>query len=234
MGMASVIVLALDTPDLAEARALAVATRDTVGLVKVGLELFSAHGPEAVRALRADGHQVMLDLKLHDIPATIGRTVASLAPLGAELLTVHAGGGAAMLAAAVEAAGPTRIAAVTVLTSLGPEDLAALGLDDAAGAAVRLTRLALESGCQAVICSPQEVARLRTLAGPAVTIICPGVRPAAHVLGSDDQARVATPQAALAAGADLLVVGRPITQAPDPAAAAAAIDAEIRTAEASW
>jgi len=246
-GSGSAIVLALDTPDLAEARALAAVTSASVGLVKVGLELFGAHGPDAVRALRADGHRVMLDLKLHDIPATVGRAVATLAPLGAALLTVHASGGTAMLTAAVQAAdaagttgttgttgteGP-RIAAVTVLTSLGPDDLAALGAGDAASAATRLTRLALEAGCQALVCSPLEVARLRTLAGPAVTIICPGVRPAASLIRADDQARVATPAAALAAGADLLVVGRPITQAPDPAAAAAAVAAETRTVEAA-
>ncbi|HEX9343742.1 MAG TPA: orotidine-5'-phosphate decarboxylase [Actinomycetota bacterium] len=238
-GSGSAIVLALDTPDLAEARALAAATSGSVGLVKVGLELFGAHGPDAVRTLRADGHRVMLDLKLHDIPATVGRAVAALVPLGAELLTVHAGGGTAMLTAAVQAAraagpGPgPRIAAVTVLTSLGPDDLAALGAGDATRAATRLTRLALEAGCQALVCSPLEVARLRALTGPDVTIICPGVRPAAPQPDSDDQARVATPAAALAAGADLLVVGRPITRAPDPAAAAATIAAETQTAGAA-
>jgi orotidine-5'-phosphate decarboxylase len=229
------IVLALDLPDLAEARALAAATSASIGLVKVGLELFGAHGPDAVRALRADGHRVMLDLKLHDIPATVGRAVAALAPLGADLLTVHASGGTAMLTAAVQAAGaiPTApaIAAVAILTSLGPDDLAALGIGGAASsAAARLARLALDAGCQALVCSPLEAARLRALAGPDVTLICPGVRPGMHQPGADDQARIAAPAATLAAGADLLVVGRPITRAPDPAAAAAAIAAETRTA----
>ena len=222
----SPIVLALDTPDLEEARAWAAAVGSSVGMVKVGLQLFGAHGPAAVGALVADGHRVMLDLKLHDIPATVGRAVAALGPLGAELLTVHAAGGAAMLRAALDAAGDrARVAAVTVLTSLDAGDLAALGLGDPGDASERMARLALEAGCSALVCSPREVARLRALAGPGVVLVCPGVRPGAEVEG-DDQARVATPAAALAAGADLLVVGRPITRAPDLAAAAGAITAE--------
>ncbi len=238
MQQRSPIVLALDTPDLGEARAWAAAAGDSIGMVKVGLELFGAHGPPAVRALRGDGHRVMLDLKLHDIPATVGRAVAALAPLRVELLTVHAGGGRAMLRAALDAAaGRTRVAAVTVLTSLGQGDLDALGLGPALGAAERLASLALAAGCPALVCSPLEVARLRSLAGREVTLVCPGVRPAAgsrrgaRELGAggeagDDQARVAAPAAALAAGADLLVVGRPITRAPDPAAAAREVNAE--------
>jgi len=226
-------VLALDTPDLGEARAWAAAAGPAVGMVKVGLELFGAHGPQAVRVLRADGHRVVLDLKLHDIPATVGRTVAALAPLGVELLTVHASGGGAMLRAALQAAsGRTRVTAVTVLTSLRPGDLGALGLGEAGAATERLARVALEAGCPALVCSPLEVARVRALAGPGVLLVCPGVRPATagHRSGDDgsgdDQARVAAPAAALAAGADLLVVGRPITTARDPAAAAGAIGAE--------
>jgi orotidine-5'-phosphate decarboxylase len=260
----SPIVLALDTPDLDEARAWAAAAGSAIGLVKVGLELFGAHGPAAVRALRADGHRVMLDLKLHDIPATVGRAVAALDPLGAELLTVHAAGGGAMLEAALAAAsGASRITAVTVLTSLDGDDLAAIGLGQPDAATERLARLALDAGCRALVCSPLEVARARALAGPDVILVCPGVRPvdaggsrgaaerragrAAGPAGPaaaepsagaagpgavpaspgvDDQARVATPGEALAAGADLLVVGRPITRAADPAAAAGAISAE--------
>jgi orotidine-5'-phosphate decarboxylase len=221
----SPIVLALDTPDLDEARAWAAAAGPAVGMVKVGLELFGAHGPAAVRALRADGHRIMLDLKLHDIPATVGRAVAALDPLGAELLTVHAAGGAAMLRAALEGSGGrTVIAAVTVLTSLDGDDLAEIGLAEPAAAVERLARLALDAGCRALVCSPLEAARLRALAGPAVTLVCPGVRP--EEAGADDQARVATPRAALAAGADLLVVGRSITRAADPAAAAGTICAQ--------
>jgi len=237
----SPIVLALDTPDLGEARVWAAAAGGSIGMVKVGLELFGAQGPEAVRALRGDGHRVMLDVKLHDIPATVGRAVAALAPLGAELLTVHAMGGRAMLGAALEAAaGRTRVTAVTVLTSLDQADLDALGLGRALSAAERLASLALAAGCQALVCSPLEVASLRALAGPGVTLVCPGVRPGTPAptvegtrqsrrdvpAGRDDQARVAAPGAALAAGADLLVVGRPITRAPDPAAAARAVNAE--------
>jgi orotidine-5'-phosphate decarboxylase len=233
----SPIVLALDTPDLDEARAWAAAAGSAIGLVKVGLELFGAHGPAAVRALRADGHRVMLDLKLHDIPATVGRAVAALDPLGAELLTVHAAGGGAMLQAALAAAtGTGRIAAVTVLTSLDGDDLAAIGLGQPDAATERLASLALDAGCRALVCSPLEVARVRALAGPDVTLVCPGVRPVdagparpgavPASAGVDDQARVATPGEALAAGADLLVVGRPITRAADPAAAAGAISAE--------
>lgn len=239
MRSGSPIVLALDTPDLDEARAWAAAAGSAIGLVKVGLELFSANGPAAVRALRTDGHRVMLDLKLHDIPVTVGRTVAALDPLDAELLTVHAAGGTAMLRAALSAAtGRTRIAAVTVLTSLDADDLAEIGLGRPEAATDRLARLALDAGCRALVCSPLEVARVRSLAGAEVTLICPGVRPAEAGEGGarpggglaggrvDDQARVATPAAALAAGADLLVVGRPITRAADPAAAAGAISAQ--------
>jgi orotidine-5'-phosphate decarboxylase len=253
----SPIVLALDTPDLDEARAWAASAGSAVGLVKVGLELFGAHGPAAVRALRADDHRVMLDLKLHDIPATVGRAVAALDPLDAELLTVHAAGGGAMLQAALAATtGAGRIAAVTVLTSLGGDDLAAIGLGQPDAATERLARLALDAGCRALVCSPLEVARVRALAGPDVILVCPGVRPVAQGparpgaaerlagepvppsraaardrpsptrTGGDDQSRVATPGEALAAGADLLVVGRPITRAADPAAAAGAISAE--------
>ena len=226
----SPIVLALDTTDLEEARAWAVSAGPAIGMVKVGLQLFGAQGPQAVRALRADGHRVMLDLKLHDIPATVGRAVAALDPLDVELLTVHAAGGAAMLRAALQAAsGRTLVAAVTVLTSLGSDDLAMLGLGPADAAATRMARIALDAGCRALVCSPLEVASLRALAGPGVTLVCPGVRPGTGTAG-DDQARVATPSAALAAGADLLVVGRPITSAADPAAAAGAISAEALAA----
>jgi orotidine-5'-phosphate decarboxylase len=243
----SPIVLALDTPDLEEARAWAAAAGQAVAMVKVGLELFGAQGPAAVRALRADGHRVMLDLKLHDIPATVGRAVAALDPLDVDLLTVHASGGAAMLRAALQAAtGRTTVAAVTVLTSLDADDLGVLGFGQPDTTTERLARVALGAGCRALVCSPLEVARLRALAGPGVTLVCPGVRPpgpeaagegtadrrgiATGGVTGDDQARVATPGAALAAGADLLVVGRPITRAADPAAAAGAISAEALAA----
>jgi orotidine-5'-phosphate decarboxylase len=262
----SPVVLALDTGDLDQALDWAERAAPAVGMVKVGLQLFGAHGGHAVRALADEGHRVMLDLKLHDIPATVARAVRAVAELDAELLTVHALGGPRMLEAAVAAAGghPT-LAAVTVLTSHGAADLRAVGLDGpAAAVAARLARLALAAGCRALVCSPQEAAGLRAVAGPEVALVCPGVRPAALALeppgplihrgatarlqvatrhsGSglaleppgppDDQARVATPAEAVAAGADWLVVGRPITGAADPAAAAAAVRDEALAARA--
>jgi orotidine-5'-phosphate decarboxylase len=228
----SPVVVALDTDDLATALTWAKATRDAAGMVKVGLELWSAAGPDAVRALAADGHTVMLDLKLHDIPTTVAGAVRAVAALGAELLTVHALGGQAMLRAAVDAAaGRTTIAAVTVLTSLAADDLDALGLPPAAEAVPRLATLAVAAGAGAVVCSPVEARKVRLATGPATRLICPGVRPAAGE--PDDQRRVATPAEAVAAGADLLVVGRPVTGADDPAAAAAAIRDEALAARAA-
>ena len=222
----SPVVLALDTPDLALARRWADAAGDAMGLVKVGLELFTAAGPDAVRALVADGHRVMLDLKLHDIPSTVAAATRNVAGLGAELLTVHALGGPGMLTAAVEAAGRDgpAITAVTVLTSMTPADLDAVGLPGAAASVPALAALAARCGAGAIVCSPLEAAAVRAAVGDGVRIICPGVRPAGADAG--DQARMATPAAAVAARADLLVVGRPITGAPDPAAAAAAIAGE--------
>jgi orotidine-5'-phosphate decarboxylase len=208
-------------------------------MVKVGLELFGAEGPAALAALAGQGRRVMLDLKLHDIPATVAGAVRMAERAGAELLTVHALGGPAMLAAAVEAAGRCRIAAVTVLTSAGPADLAAAGLPPAEQAVPRLARLAVAAGCPALVCSPLEAAALRGLLGPDVELICPGVRPAPDRTGAagpgegsgdgpawsgaDDQARVATPAAAMRAGASRIVVGRPITRTPDVGAAARAV-----------
>jgi orotidine-5'-phosphate decarboxylase len=207
---------------------------DAVGLVKIGLELWAAEGPAAVRALVADGNRVMLDLKLHDIPNTVAGAVAAVAGLGAELLTVHATGGAPMLHAAVDAAdratsGSLDVAGVTILTSIGPAEAAAVGLGDPAAAVPRLARLAVGAGCRALVCSPWEVAAVRGAVGAEVRLICPGVRPAGSAAA--DQQRVATPAETLAAGADLLVVGRPITRAEDPAAAARAILAEALAAQ---
>ena len=174
-------------------------------------------------ALAGDGRRVMLDLKLHDIPATVAGGMRAAARAGAELVTVHALGGPAMLEAAVQAAGDgCRVAAVTILTSARPADLAAAGLPPAAESVPRLAELAVRSGCQAVVCSPLEAAALRARLGPAVELICPGVRPAAAA-ASDDQARVATPAEAMAAGATRIVVGRPITRSDDVGAAARAV-----------
>jgi orotidine-5'-phosphate decarboxylase len=244
----SPLVLALDTGDLRQALGWSLAAGEAAGMVKVGLQLFGAEGPAAVAALAGQGRRVMLDLKLHDIPATVAGAVRMAERAGAELLTVHALGGPAMLAAAAEAADRCRIAAVTVLTSAGPADLEAAGLPPAAEAVPRLARLAVAAGCPALICSPLEAATLRGLLGPGVELVCPGVRPARAAPGPgpggpeapapagggasaggprwdgpDDQARVATPAAAMRAGASRIVVGRPITRAPDVGAAARAV-----------
>jgi orotidine-5'-phosphate decarboxylase len=224
----SPLVLALDTGDLDQALAWSRAAGEAAGMVKVGLELFAAAGPAAVAALAEEGRRVMLDLKLHDIPATVAGAARAAARAGAELLTAHALGGPAMLAAAVEAAPGCRVAAVTVLTSASPADLAAAGLPPAGEAVPSLARLAVAAGCPALVCSPLEAAALRGLLGPAVELVCPGVRPAGG--HADDQARVATPAAAMRAGASRIVVGRPVTRAADVAAAARAVRDEALAA----
>jgi orotidine-5'-phosphate decarboxylase len=224
----SPLVLALDTADLRQALGWSLAAGEAAGMVKVGLELFGAQGPAAVAALAGQGRRVMLDLKLHDIPATVAGAVRAAERAGAELVTVHALGGPAMLAAAAGAAGGCRVAAVTVLTSAGPGELAAAGLPPAEEAVPRLAELAVASGCQALVCSPLEAAALRGLLGPTVELLCPGVRPA--LVAADDQARVATPAAAMRAGATRIVVGRPITRAPDVGAAARAVRDEALAA----
>ncbi|WP_242892114.1 orotidine-5'-phosphate decarboxylase [Actinomadura litoris] len=226
------IAVALDAPDLDTAARWAALVTPHVTTVKVGLELYLRYGPDVVAGVRgASGVQVFLDLKLHDIPATVRGAARAVARLRPSYLTVHAAGGPAMIRAAAEAAPDTAIAAVTVLTSLGEADLAAIGLEGPAPDAVRrLAALAVEAGARALVCSPREAAAVRAEVGAGVTLITPGVRPA----GADvqDQARVATPEQALAAGADLLVIGRPITGAPDPGAAAAGIAAALRRASA--
>jgi orotidine-5'-phosphate decarboxylase len=222
--MESPLVLALDTDDLEQALAWSRAAGDAAGMVKAGLELFGAAGPAAVAALAGDGRRVMLDLKLHDIPATVAGGMRAAARAGAELVTVHALGGPAMLEAAVRAAGDRcRVAAVTILTSASPSDLAAAGLPPAAEAVPRLAALAVASGCQAIVCSPLEAAALRARLGPSVELVCPGVRLADGSSSRDDQTRVATPAQAMAAGATRIVVGRPITRSDDVGAAARAV-----------
>ena len=221
------IAVALDARDIETAARWARAVTPHVSTVKVGLELFCRHGPEAVAAVRgASGVGLFLDLKLHDIPATVAGAARSVAKLSPRYLTVHAAGGPAMVRAAVEAAPQVTIAAVTVLTSMDASDLDAVGLAGPPLDAVRrLATLAVDAGARALVCSPQEVAAVRAEVGPDVELITPGVRPA----GADvqDQVRVATPEQALADGADLLVIGRPITAAADPGAAAAAIAATL-------
>ena len=225
------IVFALDFPSLAEARAGAARVRGCVGILKVGLELFVKEGPPALAIARDVGAALFADLKLHDIPETVERAVASLAPAGARFVTVHAAGGAAMLSRAVERAardsnGQLMVLAVTVLTSLDDADMQAQGVSGRAqDHAVRLARVAWSAGVRGFVCSPAEVARLRAELGPEATLVTPGVRPAGSA--THDQKRVATAEEAVAQGADYVVVGRPIRDASDPAAAARAIAGEV-------
>ncbi len=223
------VAVALDTPDPQTALRWAAAVNRHVRAVKVGLELFCRAGPEVVVAIRdSTGLDVFLDLKLHDIPATVAGAARSAARLRPRYLTVHAGGGTAMVRAAVAAAPGVEVAVVTVLTSLDEADLAAIGLAGPPTAAVRrLAALGVSAGARAVVCSPREVAAVRAEVGPEVTLITPGVRPPGAP--DDDQVRTASPRHALDAGADLLVVGRPITAAADPGAAAASLAASLRS-----
>lgn len=220
------VFVALDTPDLDRALEITEAVREHAGGVKLGLEFFSAHGPNGVRRIGELGLPVFLDLKLHDIPNTVGKAVEALAPLDPAILTVHAAGGRAMLAAAKAAAPPrTKVVAVTVLTSLDQSDLAAAGISGSPAEQVaRLAGLARDSGVDGIVCSGAEVADARA-SWPDGFFVVPGIRAAGSDAG--DQKRVMTPAQALADGASILVVGRPITGAADPARAAAEIAATL-------
>ena len=215
MSQPAPIAVALDAPDLETAARWAGLVTPHVSTVKIGLELYLRYGPGVVASIRgASGVRIFLDLKLHDIPATVAGAARAVARLRPDIVTVHA------------SAGPV-IAGVTVLTSLSPADLEAIGLRGPVPDAVRrLAVLAVGAGARALVCSPREVAAVRAEVGPDIKLITPGVRPA----GADrnDQARVATPEEALREGADLLVIGRPITGAADPGAAASAIAAPLR------
>ena len=221
------IAVALDAPDLATAKLWAQAVAPHVAVVKVGLEVFLRDGHDAVHVAReASGCDIFLDLKLHDIPATVSGAARSVAALAPKYLTVHASGGPEMIRAAVEALPNTYVTAVTILTSLTQEQLAAMGWNGSAQDIVkRLAAQSVSAGARAIVCSPQEVAAVRAEVGPEPVLITPGVRPA----GSDaaDQKRIATPEQALADGANLLVIGRPITGAADIGLAAATIAASI-------
>jgi orotidine-5'-phosphate decarboxylase len=222
------IAVALDAPDLETAARWAGLVTPHVSTVKIGLELYLRYGPGIVASIRgASGVKVFLDLKLHDIPATVTGAARAVARLHPEVLTVHAVGGPDVIQAAAEAAPDTMIAAVTLLTSIGPSDLERIGVAGPISDAVRrLAVLAVAAGARGLVCSPREVADVRAEVGPDVTLITPGIRPPGAA--THDQARTATPEEALRAGADLLVIGRPITSAPDPGAAAAAIAAPLR------
>lgn len=224
--MSSPIFVALDTPDLARAIRLAERVRGHVGGLKLGLEFFAAHGSHGVREVAALGLPIFLDLKLHDIPNTVASAIQALHDLAPSILTVHAAGGRAMLEDAKTAASPaTRVVAVTVLTSLDADDLAAIGVGgDEHGQVARLTGLAHEAGLDGVVCSGFEVAAARRGWHDGFFVV-PGVRPAGGAAG--DQKRVMTPRSALDNGASILVIGRPITDADDPDAAARAIAATL-------
>jgi orotidine-5'-phosphate decarboxylase len=227
--MTAPVAVALDTADLETAISWAAASGPSVSTVKVGLELFLRHGHDAVVKCReaSGGRDVFLDLKLHDIPHTVAGAVRAVAELAPAYLTVHASGGVAMVRAAVDALPTTKVTGVTVLTSLSAEQLAVIGFADTPRDAVRrLAVLAVEGGARALVCSPLEVAHVRAEVGPDITLITPGVRPAGGATA--DQSRVGTPEQALSDGADLLVIGRPITGAADVAVAAAELAATLR------
>jgi orotidine-5'-phosphate decarboxylase len=233
---ANPVFVALDTPDLARALSLAKALRPHVGGLKLGLEFISALGPSAVREMAALGMPVFADVKFHDIPNTVAGAAREIARLGAAMFNVHASGGEAMMKAAKEAATSIdpkiKVIAVTVLTSVADEDLPAIGQGDSVALQVaRLARLAKDSGLDGVVCSPREIEVVRRACGGNFLIVAPGVRPAGSALG--DQRRVMTPLEAIRAGADILVVGRPITAAADPVRAAALIAEEVAPARAA-
>jgi orotidine-5'-phosphate decarboxylase len=224
------LIVALDVPDAASAISLIDRLESNCCWFKVGLELFIAAGPVVLEPLLKRGHSVFLDLKLHDIPNTVAGAVRSAAALGVKMVTVHAAGGPAMLTAAQEAlagvADPPQLLAVTVLTSMDKAQVKAVGLNRTPAQQVALLAgMGLAAGLRGFVCSPQEVAALRSLTGPEGVLVIPGIRPAGAGIG--DQKRIATPTDALRQGASYLVVGRPITQAADPAEAAEAILREM-------
>jgi orotidine-5'-phosphate decarboxylase len=224
------VFVALDTTDLDQARALAARLKPHVGGIKLGLEFFSAHGPQGVCVFREIGLPIFLDLKFHDIPNTVAGAVRAAASLGVDILNVHAAGGPAMLKAAGEAARAvnpkTRVIAVTVLTSLGEADLDRVGQrGPVQDQVLRLASLTRDCGLDGVVCSAHEVKTLRAKLGPDFLLVVPGIRPKGADPG--DQQRVMGPSDAIEAGASLLVIGRPITGAPDPIKAAQDIAASL-------
>jgi len=234
--MPNPVFCALDRPDLDGALALGRSLPGAVGGLKVGLEFVTANGPDGVRRVVALGLPVFLDVKYHDIPNTVAGAVRAAGTLRVAMLTLHAAGGAAMLRAALaaseESEHPPLLLGVTVLTSLDEADLTATGVAGSAlDQVLRLADLAVSCGLRGLVCAPQEITALRARFGREVTLVVPGIRPASSTTA--DQKRTMSPGQAIAAGADLLVVGRPITGAPDPRAAALAIAAEIVAAKAA-
>ncbi len=226
------LAVALDVPDARQALELVARLEGTCRWFKVGMELYYAAGNAFIETLRKQGFKVFLDLKLHDIPNTVAGAVRSVTSAGASLLTVHASGGPSMMAAAVEAAsapGSPRLLAVTVLTSMDPSELSAVGVSESPiDQVLLLARLARSVGINGLVCSPEEVATVRAESDPDTLLVIPGIRPEGSEVG--DQRRIATPGDAIALGASMLVVGRPITRSSDPAAAAKAILEEIAQA----
>ena len=232
----SELIVALDLPSTAEVEQTVDRLGDAVSFYKIGLELFSAAGPDVVRAVKSRGKKIFLDLKFHDIPRTVERAVKSAGSLGVDLMTIHASGGKAMIQAAKEAAlsfgaNAPKILAVTLLTSLDQSDLTDLGVGRLVADQVKaLGSLAVGNGADGIVCSPMEVKAMRAALGPDALLVTPGVRPAGAAVG--DQKRVATPGQAVKDGSTHLVVGRPIVQAADPRAAAFAILEEMKAAKA--
>ena len=212
--MKAPIVLAVDTQDLDTAQRWIEATQDHVSVYKLGLEFFLTFGREGIRRIKGvTDSDIFLDLKLHDIPHTVGAAATAVQSLKPRFLTVHASGGRAMISAAVQALPTTDVTAVTILTSLSEEDLFEIGFANSAlESAVALAKMSTEAGARAIVCSPLEIAAIRSAVGDEPQIITPGVRPEGSS-GSDDQKRTITPRAAIAAGASYVVIGRPITQA---------------------
>jgi len=211
--MKAPIVLAVDTPDLDIAKQWVASTQESVSVYKLGLEFFLSFGHDGVRAIQSETDaDIFLDLKLHDIPHTVEGAARAIAALSPKYLTVHASGGRAMIKAAVDAVPGTDVTAVTILTSLSEEDLFEIGYANAAlESAVALAKMSVTAGARAIVCSPLEIAAIRSAVGPTPTIITPGVRPLSET-GSDDQKRTMTPKDAISAGASLVVIGRPITK----------------------
>lgn len=231
------LIVALDVSSAAATQKMVAAVGDSVSIYKVGMQLYTAEGPKIVRDLVSSGRKVFLDLKFHDIPNTVASAVREAASLGVHMLTVHGSGGSKILSAAAEAAKGTvgsapLVLAVTVLTSMDQNDLHAVGVTGTvADQVVRLARTAIQSGCGGVVASVQEAALLRREVGSEFAIVTPGIRPAGSAIG--DQARVATPAEAMAAGATHIVVGRPITAAQDPRRAAQEVIAEMNSSVAA-
>lgn len=217
----SPIILALDTPDLEVAKRWVSQTNGAIGIYKLGLEFFLKYGREGVLAVQKETDcQIFLDLKLHDIPNTVGAAAAQVANLNPKFLTVHASGGSAMIKAAVESAPAVQITAVTILTSLSQSDMIDIGFEGSAQSrAEELAKLAVASGAKAIVCSPHEISAIRSVVPQNIMIITPGIRPK-NSEASDDQKRIMDPQSAIQAGANYLVIGRPITGATDVAKAA--------------